>query len=151
MKRKAQVHPASRGLCVSLRRILGYAVVGRGRAWMVFRYGKSGGMPVVRHGARVDQPGHLVLYAELNDIDGSLGVSAKIRYRIVELSNDGNLARDVADRVERSLEDRLEFLGPRYISAKIGCAMRDIFALSRRFVFDNGDAVTCREHPFGNV
>src|SRR5215813_114848 len=82
MKRKAQVHPASRGLCVSLRRILGYAVVGRGRAWMVFRYGKSGGMPVVRHGARVDQPGHLVLYAELNDIDGSLGVSAKIRYRI---------------------------------------------------------------------
>src|SRR5215831_11888516 len=151
MKREAQVRAASRGLYIPLRGILGYAVVGRGHAWMVFRYRKDCSMPVVRHGTGVDQPGHLVLHAELKDIDGSLGVGAKVCYRIVKRSNDGDLARDVADRVEPSLEDLLEFLAPRHITAKIGRTVVDIFALSRRFVVDDGNAVTCRQHAFGNV
>ena len=105
---EAEVGPLRSCMHVALGGELGDAVVGIRQAG--FALGRRHGLAVAveRHRAGIDQPRHLVLQAQLENVQRAFDIGAQVRGRIGEGADDRDLTRDVADRVQAAGEGRLD-------------------------------------------
>ena len=97
---ETEVGPLRGRMHVALGGELGDAVVGIRLARLALGRRHGPAVAVERHRAGIDQPRHLVLQAQLQNVQRAFDVGAQVRDRIGEGADDRDLTGDVADRIQ---------------------------------------------------